>query len=91
MAPPFQNTVDRLDKPSSYGANKVGEPNPRSPYFSNDTHPQTKRRRFNRDGEGRDRERSPDPRDRLKDATTLYVGNLYDPMCSLTTPELRSD
>lgn len=53
----IRNTVDRLDKPSSYGAGK------------------NKRRRYN-DGPDSDRPRSPDPNEKLKDATTLYVGNL---------------
>lgn len=40
---------------------------------------QNKRRKFNRDRDDRDdRERTPEepPEDPLKDATTLYVGNL---------------
>jgi nuclear cap-binding protein subunit 2 len=36
---------------------------------------QYKKRRYNRD-EDEDREKSPDLQDKLKDATTLYVGNL---------------
>ncbi|ORY12990.1 nuclear cap binding protein subunit 2 [Clohesyomyces aquaticus] len=36
----------------------------------------SKRRRFNRDDEERGRERSPSFEDKLKEATTLYVGNL---------------
>ncbi|KAI9716378.1 MAG: nuclear cap binding complex subunit [Chrysothrix sp. TS-e1954] len=59
MAPQVKNTVERLDKPSSYGVGK------------------NKRRRYNRDGDHEDREKSPDLEDKLKDATTLYVGNLY--------------
>ena len=54
----IRNTVDRLDKPSSYGAGK------------------NKRRRYN-DGPDSERPRSPDPNEKLKDATTLYVGNLW--------------
>ncbi len=40
---------------------------------------QNKKRKFNRDREGKDeRERTPEEQeDPLKDATTLYVGNLY--------------
>lgn len=40
---------------------------------------QNKKRKFNRDRDGRDDlERTPEePEDPLKDATTLYVGNLY--------------
>ncbi|KAF2454081.1 hypothetical protein BDY21DRAFT_374320 [Lineolata rhizophorae] len=53
-------TVDRLDKPSSYTASK------------------NKRRRVrDRDGDRDDRrEKSPDEDEKMKDATTLYVGNL---------------
>ncbi|KAF2114208.1 nuclear cap-binding protein subunit 2 [Lophiotrema nucula] len=58
--PSVRSTVDRLDKPSSYAASK-------------------KRRR----GGGRERDeddgrqqRSISPTDKLKEATTLYVGNL---------------
>ncbi|KAF2492925.1 nuclear cap-binding protein subunit 2 [Lophium mytilinum] len=61
MAPTTRNTVDRMDKPSSYAASK------------------NKRRKYNRDGDDGDRyqrERTPEFEDKLKDATTLYVGNL---------------
>ncbi|OMP84038.1 Nuclear cap-binding protein subunit 2 [Diplodia seriata] len=55
-----RNTVDRLDKPSSYAASK-----------------QRRRRYVPADEEARDeREKTPDFEDKLKDATTLYVGNL---------------
>lgn len=43
------------------------------------SHVQNKKRKFNRDRDDRDeREKTPEePEDPLKDATTLYVGNLY--------------
>ncbi|KAK4624749.1 Nuclear cap-binding protein subunit 2 [Fulvia fulva] len=61
----FQHTVDRLDKPSSYtiGKNKK----------------QKNRRGNPNDEPAEDRDRSenqPDIEDKLKHATTLYVGNL---------------
>ncbi|KAI4174617.1 MAG: hypothetical protein LQ343_002190 [Gyalolechia ehrenbergii] len=61
MPEPVRNTVDRLDRPSAYYLGR------------------NKRRKFNKDHVGReDRERTPEaPEDPLKDATTLYVGNLY--------------
>ncbi|KAF2184096.1 RNA-binding domain-containing protein [Zopfia rhizophila CBS 207.26] len=55
---PIRNTVDRLDRPSSYAASK------------------NRRRKHNRDGDEDRRERSPELDEKLKDATTLYVGNL---------------
>ncbi|XTI83048.1 nuclear cap-binding protein subunit 2 [Cenococcum geophilum] len=60
MAPTTRNTVDRLDKPSSYAASK------------------NRRRKYNRDGDDADRgrDKTPDFEDKLKEATTLYVGNL---------------
>ncbi|KAJ9645851.1 nuclear cap binding complex subunit [Coniosporium tulheliwenetii] len=63
MRPTTRNTVDRLDKPSSYAASK------------------NKKRRFNRDRDHDDedpyrREKTPDFEDKLREATTLYVGNL---------------
>ena len=69
-------TVDRLDKPSSYAAGKVF-------YFdfrldnNNNFKGQSKKRR-RRDDDENEREKSPDLEEKLKDATTLYVGNLYD-------------
>ncbi|KAI4160739.1 MAG: hypothetical protein LQ342_005452 [Letrouitia transgressa] len=54
------NTVERLDKPSAYYLGR------------------NKKRKFNKDRDDReDRERSAEePEDPLKDAATLYVGNL---------------
>ncbi|TGO16980.1 hypothetical protein BTUL_0022g00820 [Botrytis tulipae] len=56
----IRNTVDRLDKPSAYYQGR------------------NKKRRYERDGEDERRERTPEEPtdDPLKDATTLYVGNL---------------
>ncbi|KAI4288259.1 MAG: hypothetical protein L6R35_002483 [Caloplaca aegaea] len=61
MPGPVRNTIERLDRPSAYYLGK------------------NKRRKFNRDRDDRDdRERTPEEpaEDPLKDATTLYVGNL---------------
>ena len=59
---PPAHTVDRLDKPSTYGAPKNNK----------------KRRYNNREGGQPDEQEQlvADPAERLKDATTLYVGNL---------------
>ena len=40
---------------------------------------QNRRRKYNRDGDDADRgrDKTPDFEDKLKEATTLYVGNLY--------------
>ncbi|EKG14739.1 hypothetical protein MPH_08014 [Macrophomina phaseolina MS6] len=54
-----RNTVDRLDKPSSYAASK-----------------QRKRKYVHVEGDHEEREKTPDFEEKLKDATTLYVGNL---------------
>ncbi|KAF2834555.1 nuclear cap-binding protein subunit 2 [Patellaria atrata CBS 101060] len=57
----IRSTVDRLDKPSSYTANKK------------------RRQKFNRERAGGEEEKSREEspiEDKLKDATTLYVGNL---------------
>ncbi|KZN92655.1 Nuclear cap-binding protein subunit [Penicillium chrysogenum] len=59
-----RNTVDRLDRPSAYYVSKR---------LNNCT--QNKRRRFNdRDEDEPQQEEKPD--EKLKNATTLYVGNL---------------
>ncbi|KAF2795173.1 nuclear cap-binding protein subunit 2 [Melanomma pulvis-pyrius CBS 109.77] len=59
--PAIRSTIERLDKPSSYASAKVRIP----------LSIQKRRPRRNDDGEP-----SPEPEDKLKDATTLYVGNL---------------
>lgn len=60
MAVTIRSTVDRLDKPSAYYLGR------------------NKKRKYGRDQDDReDRERTPEePEDPLKDAATLYVGNL---------------
>ncbi|KAF2224179.1 nuclear cap-binding protein subunit 2 [Elsinoe ampelina] len=55
----LRNTVDRLDKPSSYVTSK----------YKN-------KRKFHNDPEPNERAPSPDIDEKLKTATTLYVGNL---------------
>jgi hypothetical protein len=50
---------------------------------------QNKKRKFDRDRDrderdGGDRQHEEDPTDPLKDATTLYVGNLYVVLVSLS-------
>ncbi|KAF2646323.1 RNA-binding domain-containing protein [Massarina eburnea CBS 473.64] len=66
MAPIRKNTIDRLDRPSSYATSKVTYTAPSAMKL-----PGNQRR----DDELR-REPTPEPEDKLKDATTLYVGNL---------------
>ena len=76
------NTVDRLDRPSAYYVGKVGAFTLQALHGSAqhsktgaNGHAQNKRRRYNdRDD---DRGREEDPVDKLRGATTLYVGNLY--------------
>ncbi|KAI4222723.1 MAG: hypothetical protein L6R40_008555 [Gallowayella cf. fulva] len=62
MPGPMRTTIERLDRPSAYYLGR------------------NKKRKFNRDREDKDeREKTPEEQeDPLKDATTLYVGNLYD-------------
>ncbi|KAI5277108.1 hypothetical protein E4T47_00270 [Aureobasidium subglaciale] len=65
----LRTTCDRLDRPSSYTVGKV----------QIDQVP-VKRRRYQRapddDTPQAPQEKTPEPEDKLKDATTLYVGNL---------------
>ena len=70
--PALRSTIDRLDRPSSYATAKVRLHKPCSLHTRTDASKQ--KRRKNRD----DDERGPTPEveDKLKDATTLYVGNL---------------
>ncbi|KAI4262381.1 MAG: hypothetical protein L6R38_008420 [Xanthoria sp. 2 TBL-2021] len=60
MPGPMRTTIERLDRPSAYYLGR------------------NKKRKFNRDRDDHDdREKSPEEQDDpLKDATTLYVGNL---------------
>ncbi|KAL8774294.1 MAG: hypothetical protein Q9209_001045 [Squamulea sp. 1 TL-2023] len=61
MPGPTRTTIERLDRPSAYYLGR------------------NKKRKFNRDRDDRnEREKTPEEQeDPLKDATTLYVGNLY--------------
>jgi len=82
MPATIRNTVDRLDKPSAYYQSRVSNSclwcgfwrwvglttNPRF---------QNKKRKYDRDGdEGRENTPEEPADDPLKDAATLYVGNL---------------
>ncbi|KAI4187704.1 MAG: hypothetical protein LQ348_004036 [Seirophora lacunosa] len=74
MPGPVRSTIERLDRPSAYYLGKLPAGLPLTLKVL-----QNKRRKFNRDRDDRDdRERTPEepPEDPLKDATTLYVGNL---------------
>ena len=91
MPAAVHNTVDRLDKPSAYYQGRVSR---YSPVIKSTMRPNTvvimrgieqnKKRKYSRDDED-DRERTPEePEDNLKDATTLYVGNLSVKLLNLT-------
>lgn len=82
MPLPMRSTVDRLDKPSAYYLGKVRLLHlaPSVECMSTLTfEQQNKKRKYNRDRDDRDdRDRTPEEQeDPLKDAATLYVGNLY--------------
>ena len=87
-----QTTVLRLDKPSAYYLGRVGTSFSFIVAFARLIHIlvcQNKKRKFGRDRDDDDvgRQRTPEePEDPLKDAATLYVGNLYAeapcPYCS---------
>lgn len=82
--PAVRSTIERLDKPSSYATAKVCAGCHNSMPTNPNTCHQKRRRDRNRDDDlGR---RSPSPDDKLKDATTLYVGNLYASSPSPITP-----
>jgi hypothetical protein len=81
MPAAIRNTVDRLDKPSAYYQSRVSnsvEASQEDCWTDNDFRFQNKKRKYDRDGDD-ERQRTPDEpaEDPLKDATTLYVGNLY--------------
>lgn len=85
-----RNTVDRLDKPSSYTANKVKHGKRRASAATLTDEQNRKRKRHGRDEDqemqdGADgaREEQPDFVDKLATATTLYVGNLQVPYSSM--------
>ena len=79
MPAAVQTTVDRLDKPSAYYLAKVCAPGLHRVSCADGLgFVKSKKRKFGRDRDERD-DRSPEeaPEDPLKDATTLYVGNLW--------------
>jgi nuclear cap-binding protein subunit 2 len=69
------NTVDRLDRPSAYYLAKVRLQTAFGfdHFLIKSFEWQNKKRKYSQD----DSERPEDPVDKLKDATTIYVGNLY--------------
>lgn len=76
-----RNTVDRLDKPSAYYLGKARR-FPRDTdamvRISADDHLlQNKKRKFSHDRDDSESQPAEDPLDPLRNATTLYVGNLY--------------
>lgn len=83
MPAAMQTTVDRLDKPSAYYLGRVGAYHTCTMLFIRLIHIvvcQNKKRKYGRDRDDDDvgRQRTPEePEDPLKDAATLYVGNLY--------------
>lgn len=82
MPTAMRNTVDRLDKPSAYYQSRVSlilvvkSSATLTRYFC----AQNKRGKYDRNDDRDDKEKAPEEplEDPLKDATTLYVGNLYD-------------
>lgn len=62
MRPAQRNTIDRLDKPSAY--------------FNSKSNKRRRTDRDQRDGDDAGYEKPEEQEDPLKDATTLYVGNL---------------
>lgn len=97
MSVTMQSTVDRLDKPSAYYLGRVSAPASCSKLFGQtlimSCATQNKKRKYGRDRDDDDvgRQRTPEePEDPLKDATTLYVGNLYVKELSLNSQEVKS-
>jgi hypothetical protein len=80
MPAPVRSTVDRLDQPSAYFQGRVNMSalpfDPRQ-LLTMDGYLQNKKRKFDRDSHD-DAPQPQEPDDKLKDAATLYVGNLYD-------------
>lgn len=73
----MRNTVERLDKPSSYAMSKVSSPShPPFPSHHLTYIPQYKKRKRTDDTIPSTRAPSPDLEEKLSAATTLYVGNL---------------
>jgi hypothetical protein len=82
MPAAVRNTVDRLDKPSAYYQSRVGDSVVAVLQLLLElimsANLQNKKRKYDRDEEiGRERTPEEPAEDPLKDATTLYVGNLY--------------
>jgi nuclear cap-binding protein subunit 2 len=72
----LRTTCDRLDRPSSYTVSKARlHLPPTSPSWSL-TLSQNRRRYKRAPDDDTPQEKTPEPEDKLKDATTLYVGNL---------------
>lgn len=80
----MQTTIERLDRPSAYYLGRVSildvcDSNPWSTTYYN---LQNKKRKYDRDHDrderdgGENKKPEKEPEDPLKDATTLYVGNL---------------
>lgn len=84
----MRNTVDRLDQPSAYFQGRVKLPFslPDSKLTMSRSW-QNKKRKFDGGREDRDDSQPQEPDDKLKDAATLYVGNLYG--STPTAKELR--
>jgi nuclear cap-binding protein subunit 2 len=84
MPAAVRNTVDRLDKPSAYYQSRVSHTMRFCVWFvafdkrlTKYAHFQNKKRKYDRDDDiGRERTPEEPAEDPLKDATTLYVGNL---------------
>ena len=81
-----RNTVERLDKPSAYYIGRVSIayqpcnlPAQTRTVLIRSGLNQNKKRKYGKDRDDEnERERTPEePEDPLKDATTLYVGNLF--------------
>ena len=84
MPATVRNTVDRLDKPSAYYQSRVcyqiiSVSMQSCSFLTVARFFQNKKRKYDREDDGDRRERTPEEpaEDPLKDATTLYVGNLY--------------
>ena len=86
MPAAVRNTVDRLDKPSAYYLARVSFAllcvcHETIQALMSESWNQNRKRKYNRDDrdDRDDGDRTPEepPEDPLKDATTLYVGNLW--------------
>ena len=79
-----QPTIERLDRPSAYylGRVSLGFPEFTAALHLANLQYQNKKRKFGREDEDFGKADG-EPEDPLKDATTLYVGNLYAAMLSI--------